>query len=34
MELILLSKNRGHVGHLWLTSRRVWLGLTGLGLHR
>ena len=32
MELILLSKNRGHVGHLWLTSRRVWLGLTGLGL--
>ena len=32
MELILLSKNRGHLGHLWLTSRRVWLGLTGLAV--
>ena len=32
MELILLSKNRGHVAHLWLTSRRVWLGFAGLGL--
>jgi murein DD-endopeptidase MepM/ murein hydrolase activator NlpD len=32
MELILLSKGRGHMGHLRLTSRRVWLGLTGLAL--
>jgi len=32
MELILLSKGRGHIGHLRLTSRRVWFGLTGLVL--
>ena len=32
MELILLSKNRGRLGHLQLTSRRVWLGLAGLVL--
>ena len=32
MELILLSKGRGHIGHLRLTSRRAWLGLTGLAL--
>ena len=32
MELILLSKGRGHLGHLRLTSRRVWLGLTGVAL--
>ena len=32
MELILLSKNRGRMGHVRLTSRRVWLGLTGLVL--
>jgi murein DD-endopeptidase MepM/ murein hydrolase activator NlpD len=32
MELILLSKDRGHMGHVRLTSRRVWLGLTGLAL--
>jgi murein DD-endopeptidase MepM/ murein hydrolase activator NlpD len=27
MQLILLSKDRGHVGHLRLTSGRVWLGI-------
>lgn len=32
MELILLSKGRGHLGHLRLTSRRVWLALTGIAL--
>ncbi|MCZ6475250.1 MAG: M23 family metallopeptidase [Gammaproteobacteria bacterium] len=32
MELILLSKRRGHLGHIQLTSRRVWLSLTGLAL--
>ena len=32
MELILLSKGRGHLAHLRLTSRRVWLGLMGIGL--
>ena len=32
MELILLSKGRGHLGHLRLTSRRVWLGLTGIAV--
>lgn len=26
MHLILLSKDRGHLGHVRLTSRRVWLG--------
>ncbi len=32
MELILLSKNRGQLGHLRLTSRRVWLGISVLAL--
>jgi len=32
MELILLSKGRGHFGHLRLSARRVWLGLTALSL--
>ena len=32
MELILLSKGRGHLGHLRLTSRRVWLALTVIAL--
>ena len=32
MELILLSKSRGDLGHLRLASRRVWLGLTGIAL--
>lgn len=32
MELILISKGRGHVGHLWLTSRRVWAGAACLAL--
>ena len=32
MELILLSKGRGRLGHLRLTSRRVWLGLAGFAL--
>jgi len=27
MQLILLSKDRGHLGHLRLTSGRVWLGI-------
>ena len=27
MQLILLSKNRGHVGQVRLTSGRVWLGI-------
>ncbi len=27
MQLILLSKDRGHLGHVRLTSSRVWLGL-------
>jgi murein DD-endopeptidase MepM/ murein hydrolase activator NlpD len=27
MQLILLSKDRGHLGHIRLTSSRVWLGL-------
>jgi murein DD-endopeptidase MepM/ murein hydrolase activator NlpD len=27
MQLILLSKDRGHVGHIRLTSGRVWLGI-------
>ncbi len=30
MELILLSKDRGHLGHLRLTSRRVWLSLSAV----
>ena len=32
MQLILLSEGRGHVGHVRLTSRRVWVGLTCLSL--
>ena len=32
MELILLSKGRGHLAHLRLTSRRVWLALTGIAV--
>lgn len=32
MQLILLSEDRGHVGHVRLTSRRVWVGLTCLAL--
>ncbi len=32
MQLILLSEGRGHVGHLRLTSRRVWAALTCLAL--
>ena len=32
MELILLSKNRGRIGHLRLTSRRLWLGVVSLGV--
>lgn len=32
MELILLSKNRGCLGHLRLTSWQVWFGLMGLML--
>lgn len=32
MELIILSKNRGRLGHLELTSRRVRFGLAGLVL--
>ena len=32
MELIILSKGRGALGHLRLTSRRVWLGLAGIAL--
>jgi murein DD-endopeptidase MepM/ murein hydrolase activator NlpD len=32
MQLILLSKDRGHVGHVRLTSGRVWLGLIAVTL--
>jgi murein DD-endopeptidase MepM/ murein hydrolase activator NlpD len=32
MQLILLSKNRGHLGHLRLTSGRVWLGIGAFAL--
>jgi len=32
MQLILLSEGRGHVGHIRLTSRRVWTGLTCVAL--
>ncbi|MGI9257782.1 MAG: M23 family metallopeptidase [Gammaproteobacteria bacterium] len=32
MELILLSKGRGHLAHVRLTSRRVLLGLAGVAL--
>jgi murein DD-endopeptidase MepM/ murein hydrolase activator NlpD len=32
MQLILLSKDRGHVGHVRLTSSRVWLGITAVAL--
>lgn len=32
MQLILLSKGRGHVGHVRLTSRRLWAGITCLAL--
>jgi murein DD-endopeptidase MepM/ murein hydrolase activator NlpD len=32
MQLILLSKDRGHVGHLALTSGRVWLAIVAFAL--
>jgi murein DD-endopeptidase MepM/ murein hydrolase activator NlpD len=32
MQLILLSKDRGHVGHVRLTSGRVWLGIVAATL--
>ncbi len=32
MQLILLSKDRGQLGHLRLTSRRVWLGIVAVTL--
>lgn len=32
MQLILLSKDRGHLGHLRLTSGRVWLGIVAFAL--
>jgi murein DD-endopeptidase MepM/ murein hydrolase activator NlpD len=32
MQLILLSKDRGHVGHIRLTSGRVWLGVVAVAL--
>jgi murein DD-endopeptidase MepM/ murein hydrolase activator NlpD len=32
MQLILLSKDRGHLGHVRLTSGRVWLGLVAAAL--
>ena len=32
MQLILLSKDRGHLGHIRLTSSRVWLGLVAATL--
>src|SRR5687768_8437341 len=32
MQLILLSEGRGNVGHLALTSGRVWLGLVTFAL--
>lgn len=32
MQLILLSKDRGHVGHLRLTSGRVWLAVSAVAL--
>jgi murein DD-endopeptidase MepM/ murein hydrolase activator NlpD len=32
MQLILLSKDRGHLGHVRLTSGRVWLGLVAITL--
>ncbi len=32
MQLILLSKDRGHLGHVRLTSSRVWLGLVAAAL--
>jgi murein DD-endopeptidase MepM/ murein hydrolase activator NlpD len=32
MQLILLSKDRGHLGHLRLTSGRVWLGIVAATL--
>jgi len=32
MQLILLSKDRGHLGHVRLTSGRVWLGLVAVTL--
>ena len=32
MQLILLSKDRGHLGHVRLTSSRVWLGLVAVAL--
>jgi murein DD-endopeptidase MepM/ murein hydrolase activator NlpD len=32
MQLILLSKDRGHVGHITLTSGRVWLAVSAVAL--
>ncbi len=32
MHLILLSKNRGHLGHLHLGSGRVWVGVSAIAL--
>src|SRR5690606_24976259 len=32
MQLILLSKDRGHVGHIRLTSGRLWLGVVTITL--
>src|SRR5688572_24368003 len=32
MQLILLSKDRGHLGHVRLTSGRVWLGVVAIAL--
>jgi len=32
MQLILLSKDRGHLGHVRLTSGRVWLGIVAFAL--
>ena len=32
MQLLLLSKGRGHIGQLRLTSRRVWLGLASIAI--
>ena len=32
MQLILLSKDRGQLGHVRLTSRRVWLGIVAVTL--
>ena len=32
MQLILLSKDRGHLGHVYLTSGRVWVGIALMAL--